>query len=128
MTPTEVPSAIARLKAAITPGLDPLGQGYTALVESLDVAVVLGELERLQETARWIPVAERLPEKEGKYLVCCPSLDPGNPPLMCVWFDPDYGWYSTEMWAKAVTHWMPLPEPPGSEGNVNPPKPSRGIQ
>lgn len=76
----------------------------------------------------WIPVTERLPEKDGDYLVFKRShfggwcrvasfakdgaevdeYDLGG--CENVWYDYDseYGYISFD----SVTHWMPLPEPP----------------
>ena len=57
-----------------------------------------------REKARWIPVSERLPEREGWYLT---SLG-----------DKTYGGADVDMyckgWVKYGTHvlaWMPLPQP-----------------
>lgn len=79
---------------------------------------------------RWIPVEERLPERNGKYMVC--SSVRGRKYIDCVSFardlymidtydfhrskgksgfyeyDNEYGFYEYE----GVTHWMHLPEPP----------------
>ena len=79
-----------------------------------DVIELLGELgslksyiAELEAERRWIPVSERLPEKDGYYLV---SDDHGDV-LSCeflterrvepIWDDDD-----------GVLYWMPLPEPP----------------
>jgi hypothetical protein len=76
-------------------------RGYEAGVKSVTDNNVGG---------KWIPVAERLPEKEGIIVVL------GNP---CeVWtFNGDY-WEDECGWLqefKDVTHWMPLPQPPKGE-------------
>lgn len=79
---------------------------------------------------RWIPVEERLPESNGKYMVC--SSVRGRKYIDCVSFardlymidtydfhrskgksgfyeyDNEYGFYEYE----GVTHWTHLPEPP----------------
>jgi hypothetical protein len=73
--------------------------GYpTRYAEALGIAI-----EALEQT-RWIPVSERLPEREGWYLT---SLG-----------DKTYGGADVDMyckgWVKYGTHviaWMPLPEP-----------------
>lgn len=52
---------------------------------------------------RWIPVSERLPEKEGAYYVVLKDGNVGH-----TWFpSPRRDWH-----AMGVTHWMPLPLPP----------------
>lgn len=54
---------------------------------------------------QWIPVSERLPEKQGKYLVYCPRGEYGKV-------------YSAEFISvfhtgdEEVTHWQPLPKEP----------------
>lgn len=76
------------------------------------------EIERLREAQRWIPVAERLPEntkgvQRTWFLV---ALSNGVVTQLAYEFEHytnmifDVGWHST---AHPVTHWMPLPEPPG---------------
>ena len=78
---------------------------------------------------RWIPVTERFPKEDGKYLVHKDIC--GTPYITVVWFakdarkvdrydfrrnwknvwylyDDEVGYYATS----TVTHWMPLPEPP----------------
>ena len=63
--------------------------------------------------SEWISVDERLPETEGKYLVCTTNGNIGVGSFI------DYYGKGTRLcfdcWA--VTHWMPLPEPP--KGAVN---------
>lgn len=62
----------------------------------------------------WISVDERLPNREGKYLVCTTNGNIGVGNFIdyygkgtCLCFD---------CWA--VTHWMPLPEPPKMKGGA----------
>ena len=58
----------------------------------------------------WIPVNESLPDADVTVLIV--TDDPDNP----VW----PGFYDGEQWRLAdgfpqiVTHWAPMPEPPGS--------------
>ena len=83
-------------------------------------------------SGKWIPVTERLPEKDGKYLVFERS---GSRTVTSVlrfakdarkvdrydfrgrwknaWYeyDSEWGHYTVD----SVTHWMPLPEPPEGE-------------
>ena len=59
-----------------------------------------------QDAVKWIPVTERLPEQNGKYLAF--ALEEENT------MDFYYGhWmlHGTD-YRRYVTHWMPLPEPP----------------
>ena len=61
---------------------------------------------KMEKTTHWIPVTERLPEKTGSYLVYVY----GEVTEMNYWHGK---WHSLgDDYTKAVTHWMPLPEPP----------------
>lgn len=55
----------------------------------------------------WISVAERLPEKQAKFLI---ADDKGNMEI-ALWTK-QFGWFSGGNRVKKVTHWMTLPEPP----------------
>lgn len=94
-------------------------------------------ISSLREQPRWISVEERLPEKDGDYFCYCPVLNiggkdipryevygftlhaeefydlkmTGHKGVAWYWYDGEYGYCAT----KAVTHWMPLPEPPKEE-------------
>ena len=94
------------------------------------------ERERLKEQIpKWIPVTEQLPEKDGKYLtVHTLNTIPPKPWIEVCWFaknlkkvdkydfpkkksgfyqsDSEYGFYEVS----GITHWMPLPQSPESEG------------
>ena len=62
--------------------------------------------------SKWIPVTERLPEKEGTYLT---YTEKERIHLDCFCIYPNHG---TKFWVGGngkVTHWMPLPEPPKGE-------------
>ena len=64
------------------------------------------------DAMKWIPVTERLPEKEGTYLT---YTDKERIHLDCFCIYPNHG---TQFWVGGngtVTHWMPLPEPPKGE-------------
>jgi hypothetical protein len=69
----------------------------------------------------WIPVQERLPEKEGWYLVYT-APDKKHRSINKAEFCKGFEWNNFEpYWRGAgghwgnVTHWMPLPEPPKGE-------------
>lgn len=62
----------------------------------------------------WISVKDRLPEKKGRYLICDHK---GNIHILnhCNFYASPFGVSETNEWYFGVTHWMPLPEPPGGE-------------
>ena len=71
------------------------------------------ELRKLKEQLRWIPVTERLPE-DCFVLVYTVDKIVGE----ACFFDGDkFYWAGSDDYAEpiAVTHWMPLPEPPKGE-------------
>ena len=73
-------------------------------------ADAIEELSRkTRELPRWIPMTERLPEKNGSYLVYAY----GEVTEMNCW----HGiWHRLgDNYTKAVTHWMPLPQTPKEE-------------
>ena len=82
-----------------------------------DIRITAISAIREQEERRWIPVTERLPEKDGQYLC---NYHFGNHLDMTFTSVLDY--YATDSvphfqhtlgdTTMKVTHWMPLPEPP----------------
>ena len=58
-----------------------------------------------RKQSEWISAEERLPEKEGRYLVYG-SI--GGMPLVCGAHYDKYNGFGDD----DFTHWMPLPEPP----------------
>ena len=66
------------------------------------------EKVRIMEEPRWIPVTERLPEKDTRVIVCA-SLPEG---VHSDFIYEDGHWFVST----GVTHWMPFPEPPKEEG------------
>lgn len=54
---------------------------------------------------RWISVTERLPENDGRYLVC-------NQPYKAQWVMIQEYWKDSGWSGSSVTHWMPLPPAP----------------
>ena len=82
--------------------------------QSTHIAALQQEIEKLRaQVPRWIPVEERLPEDPvQKVLIFVPHTH-GNIVDVGRYLGADgwvlEGWYLTQ---NAVTHWMPLPEPP----------------
>lgn len=93
-------------------------QSADRIVAAEEYALVLKkEIEKLRaQLPRWIPVTERLPEDPvKKVLVFVPHthgdiVDAGRYLGADGWVLE--GWHLTQ---NAVTHWMPLPEPPKEE-------------
>lgn len=76
----------------------------------------------VEPSRRWIPVTERLPENNGRYLVIHP-LHNRMPWITVMYFGVPDGYdkgicfyIADDEWGDipcdCVTHWMPLPEPP----------------
>lgn len=63
----------------------------------------------------WIPMTERLPEKEGSYLVTSAT----EKVYTAHWYTEKKcsgGYIRKPAWSHPnITHWMPLPEPPKEE-------------
>ena len=99
------------------------------------VDIEMDRLEALQDeievqdtipATQWISVEERLPERNGTYIVT--ACDEGEPYDMIIWNDTVVvcAEYYKGCWTweennieysldGIVTHWMPLPEPPKGE-------------
>lgn len=61
--------------------------------------------------AEWISVDERLPDENGRFL----TVDEKGDMMVCYW-EEHFGWFAMVCNKNAITHWMPLPEPPGTKG------------
>ena len=91
--------------------------GKAAAVQAVSDACVLAVAAlREQENLRWIPVAERLPEK-NKEVVGWYKDNPFSPFRYGIVSWNGHGWVFTyaQRYVDAVTYWMPLPEPPKEE-------------
>ena len=60
---------------------------------------------------QWIPVTERLPEKEGDYLIYVTVPFTGSKFITVMHYEKDA---YIPIWLD-TTHWMPLPQPPKGE-------------
>ena len=64
---------------------------------------------------KWIPVTERLPQEDGRYMCNVKSFAfPGSFYQTILKYD-KYGFREGHIYTDDVTHWMPLPEPPKGE-------------
>jgi hypothetical protein len=59
----------------------------------------------IEKATGWISVKDRLPEKDGEYLTYCNDSKNGN-----IDVDP----FFDDCYPYGVTHWQPLPAPPGT--------------
>lgn len=64
-------------------------------------------LMSLEPEPQWIPVTERLPDKDGRYLVTCSKIGAWEVDWNIWHCEPKPSW----LWEQGVTAWMPLPEP-----------------
>lgn len=69
------------------------------------------EIKRLQDATKWIPVAERLPEKAGDYLIYATVPFNGRNFIAVMHYDKDE---YCPIW-QDTSHWMHLPQPPKGE-------------
>ena len=80
--------------------------GCNLIFEAADTIEALSAKARASDrpTGEWIPVSERLPSKDGCYLV---STTGTNNDII------DIAYYTEDIWHKAsrIKAWMPLPEP-----------------
>lgn len=80
------------------------------------MGIVRKRLEEDEKKPRWIPVTERLPEQGKRYLVIRYDYVTNTPFVDILWHDAhDLWWNRLYKGQYAVTHWMPLPEPPKEE-------------
>lgn len=90
-------------------------RGKEAAIMAVDDACILAVAAlREQEERRWIPVAERLPNVFEAVLAYCPK----NRNTYLLYINARVEWHFFDktvagaLLDEAVTHWMPLPEPP----------------
>jgi len=71
-------------------------------------------LEILPSAQRWVPCSERLPEKDGLYIVSVIN-DRNRRYSKTCWYHGHEKWFARQ----DVVAWMPLPEPYRKDGDEN---------
>ena len=90
--------------------------------QSTHIAALQKEIEKLRgQLPRWIPVTERLPEDRGDVLVVAYWHERWG--VYMGWCAPERAAWSVHIGIGdrsdiAVTHWMPLPQPPEAKSNA----------
>ena len=90
--------------------------GDSAVKKAVDDACILAVAAlREQEQRRWVPVTDRLPEKDGSFI--CSYKFNSNSEMQFVgdlyyFASYKYPHWQHESAGVIVTHWMPLPKPP----------------
>lgn len=84
--------------------------GRDSKIELLGMVAALG-YKHEKSANRWIPCSERLPEKDGKYLVTHRKFGK----LEATWNIFYGGDHASWLWNDEIVAWMPLPEPYGEE-------------
>ena len=69
------------------------------------------DLPSAQPKQQWIPVSERLPKKDGRYLVTRYDYVTSTEFIDILWYEKNLWWNMRYTGNYAVTAWMPLPEP-----------------
>jgi len=100
-------------------GGEPPGAVYVSVAKAIASAREAGRRKALAErTEAWVPVSERLPEKEDEVLIQTTSRwGTGRPVMHVSWWN-GFSWEIDEgclLGPDDVTHWRPLPRPPESE-------------
>ena len=80
------------------------------------IADSLATLHKLPPAQQWIPVSERLPEKEGYYLLTVESLIAEAGSVVISRPYNGRGGFCDVYWNNVIA-WMPLPEPYKEENN-----------
>lgn len=92
------------------------GESDDVSVMMIEAANAIDELSHIQIAPEkiiqtmWIPVTERLPEDRSTVLATVGGV-------VCAAFYGNYKWAEVETYSIFYpTHWMPIPQPPESEG------------
>lgn len=90
--------------------------GQSETDESKAIKTVLDKIEQslgvfAMEQDKWIPVTERLPSKESRYMVTRNDYVTNTEYIDILWYEKNIWWNGHSTGDYAVTAWMPLPEP-----------------
>ena len=94
-----------------------LYENMKKMVEKYQDDIVPGlrrSIERLEAERQWISVEDRLPTEPTEYIVVIKGGASATTLLFdgSLWFEEDQDGWRTYY---AVTHWMPIPQPPKGE-------------
>ncbi len=76
---------------------------------------VVNAISEMPTIGGWISVKDKLPDKQGVYLV---AFKPPFPKVTIAWWaTTEFGWYDLEynFYTDGISHWMPLPPMPEQE-------------
>lgn len=91
------------------------GDGYEGAKRAWEAAMKVAALSFSEGTTRWIPCAERKPDREGTYLIAHSGY------VGTLVWDQGHGWQESyvdrttvpsDYWNATITHWQPLPDSP----------------
>lgn len=117
MTTKEAVNILSQVRGIILHNSSWLESTHDPIKESFDMAISALELEKT-----WIPVSEKLPEKERKTYWCCEET---GYQFQCRWSNDVFGFGESDRWGwvivdvpqySHVVAWMPLPESYREEG------------
>ena len=81
----------------------------------------------LTPPTEWVSIEDRLPDTDGAYLVYAPTYTGGSSSSLDCIGGIMFSRFKHEKWSiesgyykrpNCVTHWMPIPAPPGKDNNV----------
>ena len=97
-------------------GTDDWGYGrervnaYEAMLHFVKSEYLYPSVEPERKPGKWIPVSERLPEKDGRYQVTRYDYVANTEFIDILWYEENQWWNRHSTGNYAVTAWMPLPE------------------
>ena len=80
---------------------------------SMDLNPYVYDFARALLDKRWVSVSERLPSESGNYLVYRYNGKTNNWEVTIEYFCTQSEWFKPYRSINNITHWQPLPQPPG---------------